>query len=244
MDFVADLISSCRQGLASFAGQAGGLPVALFFAGVAGSLVHCAGMCGPFVLGQVMADAERRPTAPYDEWRRLAGASLAPYHLGRLTTYTVLGAVAGTATALFTATSTFAWLSAALLVVAAMLMMLQAFGLAAAVRSPLAPVLSRLAGPLSSSHSPAARYALGVVLGFLPCGLLYGALAAAAGTASMGKGALAMAAFALGTVPALIAVGWGGLILRRRLNGVARWIAPPLLIANAVLMLALAGNRL
>ena len=69
-------------------------------------------MCGPFVLGQVMADA-RRPTASYGEWRRLAGASLAPYHLGRLTTYTVLGAVAGTATALFASTSMFAWLSAA-----------------------------------------------------------------------------------------------------------------------------------
>ena len=38
---------------------------ALFFAGVAGSLVHCAGMCGPFVLGQVMVDAGRRPGASY-----------------------------------------------------------------------------------------------------------------------------------------------------------------------------------
>jgi uncharacterized protein len=101
-----------------------------------------------------------------------------------------------------------------------------------------------LAGPLSSSHGPAARYALGVVLGFLPCGLLYGALAAAAGTASVREGALAMAAFAVGTVPALIAVGWGGLILRRRLRDVARWIARPLLVANAPLMLALAGSRL
>ena len=53
-----------------------------------------------------------------------------------------------------------------------------------------------------------------------------------------------MAAFAMGTVPALIAVGWGGLLVRRRLHGVARWIAPPLLLANAALMLALAGNRL
>jgi sulfite exporter TauE/SafE len=244
MDFVADLISSCRQGLASFAGQAGGLPVALFFVGVAGSLVHCAGMCGPFALGQVMSDAERHPAAAYGEWRRLAGASLAPYHLGRLTTYTVLGAVAGTATALFTSTLRFAWLSAALFVVAAALILLQAVGLAAAASSPLAPLLTRSAGLLSSSHSPAARYALGVVLGFLPCGLLYGALAAAAGTASMAEGALAMAAFAMGTVPALIAIGWDGLILRRRLHDVARWIAPPLLLANAVLILALAGNRL
>jgi len=244
MDFVAELISSCRHGLESVAGLPSGLAASLFFAGVAGSLVHCAGMCGPFVLGQVMSDAEQCPAGAYGEWRRLAGASLAPYHLGRLTAYTALGAIGGTATALFASTAMFAWLSAALLLVAASLMALQAFGLAVAARSPLAPALTRLAGPLASSHSPIARYGLGVVLGFLPCGLLYGALAAAAGTASMGDGALAMAAFTLGTVPALVAVGWGGLILRRRLQDVARWIAPPLLLANAMLMLALAVNRL
>ena len=158
-----------------------------------------------------MADAERRADRAYGEWRRLAGASLAPYHLGRLTTYTVLGAVAGTATALFAATRTFAWLSAALLVVAAALMVLQAVGLAAAARSPLAPVLTRLAGPLivfawsrrplragRRPGIPALRPAV-----WRPRG---------GGRHRLdGKGALAMAAFAVGTVPALIAVGWGGL---------------------------------
>lgn len=239
-----DVISACRQGLAHVAAQPAGLPSALFLAGLAGSLVHCVGMCGPFVLGQVMADAESDKTGSYGEWRRLAGASLIPYHLGRLTTYTALGAAAGAATAVFAATSTFAWLSSVLLLIAAALMLLQAFGLAAGTTSPLTAGLARLAGPLSSSRGPTARYALGVVLGFLPCGLLYGALAAAAGTASLREGAFAMAAFASGTVPALVAVGWGGLIVRRRLQSVARWIAAPLLLANAALMLALAASRL
>ena len=239
-----EVISACRQGLAQVAAQPAGLPGALFFAGLAGSLVHCVGMCGPFVLGQVMADAESDRASSYGEWRRLAGASLVPYHLGRLTTYTALGAAAGAATAMFTATSAFAWLSGVLLVIAAGLMVLQAFGLAAGTTSPLTAGLARLAGPLSSSRGPAARYALGVVLGFLPCGLLYGALAAAGGTASLREGALAMAAFALGTIPVLVAVGWGGVLVRRRLYGVARWIAAPLLLANAALMLALASGRL
>lgn len=238
-----EVISACRQGLLHVAATPAGLPGALFFAGLAGSLVHCAGMCGPFVLGQVMADVEGGTASGYGEWRRLAGASLIPYHLGRVTTYTALGAAAGAATAVFTATSAFTWLSSVLLVIAAVLMVLQAFGLAVGATSPLTAGLVRLAGPLSSSRGPAARYALGVVLGFLPCGLLYGALAAAGGTASAREGALAMAAFALGTVPALVAVGWGGLIVRRRLHHVARWIAAPLLLANAVLMLALAGSR-
>lgn len=243
MDFVADLISSCHHGLATFAGQRGGLPTSLFFAGLAGSLVHCVGMCGPFVLGQVMSDVECRPAGTYSEWHRLAGAALVPYHLGRLTTYTLLGAAAGIATSLFASTSAFAWSSGAMLIVAACLMTLQAAGLAVSTRSPLATGLARLAGPLSSSHDPLARYALGIVLGFLPCGLLYGAVAASAGTGSIQGGALVMAAFGLGTVPALIAVSWGGLIVRQRLHNMARWIAAPLLLANALLMLTLASQR-
>lgn len=244
MDLIIDAISACRQLLSQMAVQPASLPVALFLAGLAGSLVHCVGMCGPFVLGQVMADAETSKAGTYGEWRRLVGASLVPYHLGRFTTYAALGATAGAATALFATTSAFAWLSGALLLIAASLMALQAFGLALGSTSPLTAGLARLAGPLAAAQGPGARYLLGVVLGFLPCGLIYGALAAAGGTGSLRQGALSMMAFALGTIPALIVVGWGGLLVRRRLHEVARWVAAPLLLGNAVLMLALAGARL
>jgi sulfite exporter TauE/SafE len=243
MDGILHALASCRDGLAQFGAAPAGLAVSLFLAGLAGSTVHCVGMCGPFVLGQVAADAAA-PTAGYGEWRRLAGASLVPYHLGRLTTYTGLGALAGAATAVFAASRSFGWIAAALLVVGAAFMLLQAIGLAASVGSPLGSLLSRLAAPLLSSRQTWARYALGVVLGFLPCGLIYGALGAAAGTGSPALGATVMAAFALGTVPALIAVGWGGVLLRRRLQEVGRWVFAPLLVANAVLMLVLAGERL
>ena len=242
MDLVLQMIALCRQGLAHFAEQPGGLGFSLFLAGLGGSLVHCAGMCGPFVLGQVMTDAER--ATGYGEWRRLAGAALAPYHLGRITTYTALGALAGAATALFAATAAFGWISALLLIAGAGFMLVQAFGHAIGTGSPLGPAVVRLAAPLSASHRLLARYGLGVVLGFLPCGLIYGALGAAAGTGSPWRGALAMAAFAAGTVPILVVVGWSGHFFRRRLKGVARWLAVPLLLANATLMVALASQRL
>ena len=245
METLAQWIALCRPE----AWGTVGVPLSLLLAGLAGSVVHCVGMCGPFVLGQVMAGLDRGAAAgagagSYGEWHRLAGAALLPYHLGRLTTYTALGALAGSATALFAATSAFGWLSGGLLVVAALLMIVQALGLALGGSSPLAGVLARLATPLSSATGLGARYGLGVVLGFLPCGLLYGALAAAGGTGSAIDGALAMAAFAAGTVPALVATGWGGMLVRRRLRERGRWIATPLLIANALLMLALASQRL
>lgn len=239
METIAHWIALCRP--ESLGGI--GIQASLFVAGLAGSLLHCMGMCGPFVLGQVMADVERGPKT-YGEWQRLAGAALAPYHLGRLTTYATLGALAGTVTQLFASTSVFGWLSGGLLVVAACLMTVQALGMAFGRNSPMTGTLTRLANPLSMARGHAARYGLGVILGFLPCGLLYGALAAAGGTGSTVDGALAMAAFAVGTMPALIATGWGGLLVRRRLRESGRWIATPLLIGNAGLMLVLASQRL
>ncbi|WP_395714995.1 sulfite exporter TauE/SafE family protein [Reyranella sp.] len=249
METFSQLVALCRGTLsdglwANGMWAATGLPASLFLAGLVGGALHCAGMCGPFVLSQVMADVERTADTRYGEWRRLAGAALLPYHLGRLTTYTMLGAGAGAATALFASTPLFGWLSAGFLILAACLMVLQALGMTKSGGATLPRFLSTLAGSLSSGRHTATRYALGVVLGFLPCGLLYGALAAAAGTASAAEGATVMAAFGLGTAPMLVAVGWGGLIVRRRLRDGARWFATPLLLANAGVMLALASQRL
>jgi len=239
-----EAIAVCRTSLAHFAELPGGLALSLFLAGLGGGVMHCAGMCGPFVIGQVMIDSDHVAAARYGEWRRLAGAALAPYHLGRLTTYTSMGLVAGAATGLFASTAAFALISSVLLIVGALFMLVQAFGIAARGFSPLGPLLARWAMPLSLSHRAGARYLLGVVLGFLPCGLIYGALGAAAGTGAAWRGGLAMAAFSLGTVPALVAVGWGGALLRRRWQGTMRWVASPFLMINAALMLALASARL
>ncbi len=243
MEFVLHALASCREGLRLLADVEMALPASLFLIGLAGSATHCVGMCGPFVLGQVMADAEAAGSRGYGEWRRLSGAALLPYQLGRFTTYVLLGAVAGAIGGVFAATPAFGWLAGALLLLAAALVVAQFIGLVLP-QAPFTGGLSRLAAPLIGARAPAARYALGVVLGFLPCGLLYGALAAAAGTASPARGALAMAAFAVGTMPALIAVGWLGAVVRRRLQGFVQWVAAPLLLANAVLMAALAIQRI
>src|SRR6185312_14724447 len=73
----------------------GGLLAGLFLAGLAGSTVHCVPMCGGFVLGQVADRMARVPAARLCEWQRVGRGALLPYHLGRLTTYAGLGALAG-----------------------------------------------------------------------------------------------------------------------------------------------------
>jgi sulfite exporter TauE/SafE len=87
-------------------------------------------------------------------------------------------------------------------------------------------------------------YPLGLALGFLPCGILYAALAAAAATGSPLYGALAMFCFGLGTIPALVAVGLLGASAGHRFSrSVAAW-TPAVLVFNAGLLTVLGARML
>ena len=79
----------------------GGLLFGLFAAGAAGSVVHCGPMCGVFVLGQMSERMARLPPERLCERQRISNGLLLPYHLGRLTTYAGLGALAAGSAAVF-----------------------------------------------------------------------------------------------------------------------------------------------
>jgi hypothetical protein len=66
---------------------------------------------------------------------------------------------------------------------------------------------SRTIGRLILAPGAASKFALGLAMGFLPCGLLYAALLKAASTGSAPGGAASMAAFAAGTSGTLLALG-------------------------------------
>ena len=238
---------------ASWAGllDAFGLPAALFLGGLVGSLSHCALMCGPFVLAQVAARLEsgviESGMGAGGELVRLAGAALVPYHLGRITTYTALGGVAGAIAGQVTALAGFPWLLAACLALAALAFAAQAVeGLrrGAGGGGALGAWLGRLVGPLMRDPRGLRGYVLGLALGLLPCGLLYGALAAAAGAGSAARGGLAMVAFTLGTVPALVGVGWLGAFFGRRWLPTLRLLVVPVMLFNAAVLLILAWRAL
>jgi hypothetical protein len=224
----------------------GSLLGSLFLAGLVGSLGHCVGMCGPFVLSQTVSRLEAVPALAMREWHRLAGAALIPYHLGRATTYGALAAVATGGVALI---AEWRGLSAALLAIAALFFLLYA-ARGVGLRLPALDG-SRTGGWWSRHIGPLARplldrpvgwrgYLLGIVLGFLPCGLLYGALAAAASSGDALAGGLAMLAFAIGTVPALLAVGLAGHVAGSRWRRLATRLAPALLVVKAAALSYLA----
>lgn len=223
-------------------GLGGAAPV-LFLAGLLGGVSHCAGMCGPFVLAQIAADGPTLTRAGLGEGQRFLRALLLPYHLGRFTTYVGLGALAGAIAGLAALLSGYRWIPALLLGLAALAFLSQ--GVVAGLRwagvdagnahlpNPLAAPLVRLARPLLARPEGWRGYLLGVALGFLPCGLLWGAIGAAAGSGGAWRGAVGMAAFALGTVPSLVAVGHVGVFFRRRAPGAMRALSVPLLLGNA-----------
>lgn len=225
----------------------GDLLGALFLAGLVGGFSHCTGMCGPFVLTQVSARLEAVPAAAMREFHRLTGAALVPYHLGRGTTYALMGAVAAALTGGLSQLAGLRWLSAVLLVVAALFFF--GYGLfdlrrhlpgTGAGGGAFTRFAGRLAGPLFAAPTGWRGYGLGLVLGLIPCGLVYGALAAAAASGSALAGALAMAAFTLGTVPALIVVGVLGHVAGGRFRRLARMVAPVLMMVNGGVLTLLA----
>lgn len=185
-----------------------GLYAAMFAAGLA-SGVHCVAMCGGIVAafdsGRVI------PIRQKTDWhRRLA------FNLGRISTYSIAGAAAGLIGA---AAYAYGALPAqqSLQIAASVMLILVGLYLAGAGRLlarlesiglPLWRRLQPLAARLLPARTPARSYAAGLVWGWLPCAMVYAALAAATFSGSAARGALAMAAFGLGTLPFLLAAGW------------------------------------
>lgn len=232
-----------------------GLLMGLFMAGFAGGASHCIGMCGPFVLSQVQSRLEAVSLQNMSEFKRLSGGALLPYHLGRGTTYVILGGLVGLASQQLVKLSALTWLAAAMLGFAGL------FFLGYALRSlgvPLIPgksqengqegafarTLGRLVKPLFAHPTGIRGYLLGLVLGLIPCGLVYGALAATGASADWLTGVFAMGAFWLGTVPALFGFGLGGGALLGRWPDIAKQGAPILLIINGFFLLYLAWDVL
>lgn len=220
-----------------------GIVGALFLLGLIGSLTHCVGMCGPFVLGQVANKLAGPTTSQMSEFARLRAASLLPYHLGRVTTYAALGAVAATLTGTFTSATGFSEFLAIMLAVGAMAMLAAGLGhlRLGGLQAPRG--MLQLLRPLFAQPSGLRGYGLGLILGLLPCGLVYGALVLAAATGSPFMGAVGMAAFGAGTLPMLIVTAFCGALLARRWQSRLRFVAAPLLLLNAATLgyLALAA---
>ncbi|MEM1144185.1 MAG: sulfite exporter TauE/SafE family protein [Pseudomonadota bacterium] len=174
--------------------------VAAFGIGLAGT-GHCLGMCG----GIAAALSLGGPKTPATTWA---------YHGGRVVSYTTLGAVLG----LLAGSVAISEWTIGLRYVAGALMIAMGLAIAEWWRGVMvlerggamlwAPI-QRLSSGLLPIRSPWQGFALGCCWGMMPCGLIYSALAWAATAQSASGSAILMAAFGVGTLPAMLATSLG-----------------------------------
>jgi sulfite exporter TauE/SafE len=189
-------------------------PVTLLIAGLLGS-THCVAMCGG--IATALGTAHERHT------RHLR---LLAYQMGRIASYGMAGALAGGAGAASLAWITPRWSESLRLATAGIVILIGlhiAFGPARRPRWLEWP--QRLGGRVWRALTPYAQVRvrsdsmrpllLGMIWGWLPCGLVYSALLAAAVAGSATRGALDMLAFGAGTMPALLGISIAGLRLSR-----------------------------
>ncbi len=174
-----------------------------FIVGLFGSL-HCIGMCGPIALALPVFEGDRS--------KLLTSRFL--YNIGRTITYAGLGAFIGLVGKGLSVAGTQQWLS----IIAGALLILIVF-LPSSVASRftlLKPAvhftgwIKKRFGSLLGKKSVSSVFMIGLINGFLPCGLVYVALAGALATGSTYQGMLYMVFFGLGTLPLMFVFSLAG----------------------------------
>ncbi|MEO6550301.1 MAG: sulfite exporter TauE/SafE family protein [Ferruginibacter sp.] len=171
--------------------------------GMLGSF-HCIGMCGPLAFSL--------PLSKDSDFAKFTGSFL--YNMGRVVTYSTIGFLFGMMGKSFSLFGMQQWLS--VVAGAAILLLLVippkwlsgidannfVSGYRVAIRSAL--------GRLFLHRNYRSLFAIGLLNGLLPCGLIYMALAGAVATADPFRSALFMASFGLGTLPVMWSVSFFG----------------------------------
>ncbi len=208
---------------------------AAFVVGLFGT-VHCVAMCGGIAgaLSTGLTSGARRRTA------HMLACQLG-YNAGRLASYAVAGALAGLFGRLLASAAGLELARVLLQGLAGVFMLL--LGLYLTGWWPLLARLELLGAHLWRRIEPVGRrllpirsplgaLPLGLVWGWLPCGLVYSALALAAAGGGPVEGALVMLLFGLGTLPSMLAAG----LLAARVRSIT---GPGMRVAAGVLVLVL-----
>jgi hypothetical protein len=206
------------------------IPASAFLLGFLGSL-HCAGMCGPIAL---LLRGHGKTRGIFFLHRLL-------YNSGRVVTYSLMGAAAGAAGMFFHWAGWQQFLSVAL----GILLLVTAPALIPGAKNqflrPLAPLFERVTGGLGhliSQQGNRNMLAIGLLNGWLPCGLVYSALALAATSDTVMAAAGYMFLFGLGTFPMMLMISFSGKLLsihwRTR---VMRWYPYLSMLLGALLIL-------
>ena len=188
----------------------------IFALGFLGSFGHCVGMCGPLTVAFSLSQADNNPK----------GISGRRFHfllnLGRITSYSLVGAALGGLGSAFEASGQLAGIGSGFRQAMAIFtgILLIWFGLRQIQPNwlPRLPFFHPLKGAVhnrlnSGMNRVASQYRwwtpalLGSFWGLIPCGFLYAAQLKAVETGTLLGGALTMGCFGLGTAPMMLGLG-------------------------------------
>ncbi|RUM65886.1 MAG: sulfite exporter TauE/SafE family protein [Sulfurospirillum sp.] len=199
-----------------------------------GSFGHCVGMCGGIVLAYTSTKVD-------DRWGKAKQAiAHLSYSLGRILTYTMLGAIfgyiGGVATFNNIANGTL-WIVAGIFMILAGLSLIGKVKFLTLIEHSFSKSkwYQESFRKLLHSRSLSSFFILGMLNGLLPCGFVYFFAITAASTGSAFWGAVVMFIFGISTIPALFSLGFFvGLFKQTSLRNTMIKLAAILVIAYGI----------
>lgn len=201
-----------------------------FFVGLFGSM-HCIGMCGPIAIALPVPDSSK---ISFFEGRIL-------YNIGRVVSYTILGLIFGLVggrVALAGAQQTVSIVLGVIIIIAILLPQKYKnyFIQHRTVQWIVVPIKTKI-GILFIKGTFTAMFLIGVLNGFLPCGLVYMALAVAVASGDVISGTAVMILFGFGTIPAMFAASVFGKYINIGIRTKLRKATPYLAIVLSIIFI-------
>lgn len=197
--------------------------------GLLGSF-HCAGMCGPIALALPLRE---------NSWRTKLISGLL-YNFGRIFTYALLGCTFGILGygLAFWGAQQFVSIFAGVLMILSILfpIIFRSFRFGAVFEKGLS-LFSNFFGKLFGFRTYFSTFMIGTLNGFLPCGLVYIALAGAVVSNGPGAGAIYMMLFGMGTLPVLLTVSMAGNLIGIRFRNAVKKVIPYAIIIIGILFI-------
>ncbi len=218
-----------------------GVVIALFIMGFTGSFMHCIGMCGPFAVAQTSMRLMNISSKQLSHKARLQASALFPYYIGKSITYCILLTVAFFVSENFKQTTAYRYLALFFLISAAFLFLKMAitrdFNF---IRVPKLEKLLSNKLDLINTNGFKGLFT-GMVLGLIPCGLVYGAIVTILSlTSNIAIAISAMFTFGLATIPGLFIVSYFGQYVVNKYKKYINYMFSIIMILNALFLLGYA----
>jgi sulfite exporter TauE/SafE len=197
--------------------------------GLAGSL-HCVGMCGPLCLALPLKQKSisQRTTL------------LVIYQIGRTITYSFFGLLIGWLghrISLAGYQQSFSITMGSILIILALINLLKGnrFNIKF-LDSIYLFIQQKIASSFRKLQGASSYLIMGIANGFLPCGLVYMALASTLSLTGIGESVAFLASFGLGTIPALLLTGLAGQLIKPNIRINIEKTIPYLILAMGILL--------